>query len=515
MRKKHLTGKPSASLPPNPHFFVRRGPPPLLVTPDCTSDIGMSGFDGDRPTGTTRILLVDDDLAVLRSLEAILAQSGFQVSAVASVPEALELIGKQQFEVLLTDMNIGEPGDGFTVVGAMRRVQPDASAFILTGYPDIESAIKAVRSQVDDYFAKPLNIDDLLSAIAEARDGRKRRPKTIQARRMPELLRDHVRDVCERWYQEVLRDPELAAIPLTKEERTDHLPDLLQDLIRRLERNSDEWGPGPAESARKHGRARHQQGYTIPQILLETRILQKVISSMIQENLLAIELSTLVPDILEIGYSLQAEVEMSIRAYQAQIPASLQTSFSLLYRSPYLGVAIVDEHHIIDANAALLKMIGYTREQLMRGEIDWVKMTPEKFRPLDEASIEQLREFGVCAPFEKEFVLADGTELPFLIGAIRLTTEPLQWSAYVVNMTEQRKLQAAEQTVREWESRNVLINRLAHEVNNPLAGLVFTTHLLKTYPNLSEDMVRLIDDAIEMLDRITGTVRKVLIESQK
>lgn len=477
--------------------------------------MGMNQLDEDRSTGTTKILVVDDDLAVLRSLQAVLVQSGFQVSAVASVPEALELIGKQQFEVLLTDMNIGEPGDGFTVVGAMRRVQPEASTFILTGYPDIESAIKAVRSQVDDYFAKPLNINDLLSAIAATRNGRKRRAKSIQLRRVPELLRHHVQDVCDRWYQEVLRDPELAAIPLTRQERTDHLPDLLQDLIRRLERHSDEWGPGPAESARKHGQVRHQQGYTIPQILFETRILQQVISAMIQENLLAIELSTLVPDILEIGYSLQAEVEISIRAYQAQIPASLQTSFSLLYRSPYLGVAIANERHIIDANDALLKMIGCTREQLMRGEIDWIKMTPEKFRPLDKAAIEQLKEFGVCAPFEKEFVLADGTELPFLIGAIRLTIDPLQWSAYVVNLTEQRKLQAVEQKVREWESRNVLINRLAHEVNNPLAALVFTTHLLKTYPNLSEDMVRLIDDAIEMLDRIAGTVRRVLIESQK
>lgn len=458
--------------------------------------------------------MVDDDLGVLRSLQAVLEQAGFQVSAVATVAEALELIGKQRFEVLLTDMNIGEPGDGFTVVGAMRRVQPDVCTFILTGYPDIESAIKAVRSQVDDYFAKPLNVKELLAAIKAARSGQKRRAKTVGGRKIPDLLRHHVKEICERWYQNVMADPELAAIPLDKTERTDHLPALVEELIKRLQGTANHWSPAAAESARQHGRARHQQGYTIPQILLETRILQKVLGGVIQENLLAIELSTLVPDILEIGYSLQAEVEISIRAYQAQIPASLQTSFSMLYKSPYLGVAIADEHCIIDANDALLKMIGYTREQLRRGEIDWVKMTPKKFRPLDEAGIEQLKEFGVCAPFEKEFVLADGTQLPFLIGAIRLTSDPLKWSAYVIDLTEQRKLQAAERKVREWESRNVLINRLAHEVNNPLAGLVFTTHLLKTYPNLPEDMVRLIDDAIEMLDRIAGTVRRVLIESQ-
>jgi CheY-like chemotaxis protein len=55
----------------------------------------------------TRILCVDDDLAVLRSLEGVLLYSGFKVSAVASVSEALTLISKHPFDVLLTDLNIG------------------------------------------------------------------------------------------------------------------------------------------------------------------------------------------------------------------------------------------------------------------------------------------------------------------------------------------------------------------------------------------------------------------------
>ena len=166
--------------------------------------------------------------------------------------------------------------------------------------------------------------------------------------------------------------------------------------------------------------------------------------STIHENLFGLDLSTLVDDILEIGETLQADVEISIRIYQAQIPRSLQTSFSLLYRSPYLGVAMADENHIIDGNDAFLRMIGHTREQLMAGEIDWREMTPEKFRPLDESAMDQLREFGTCVPYEKEFVLPDGSSVPFLIGAVRLSAEPFQWSSYVVEMTEQRKLQAAE-----------------------------------------------------------------------
>jgi len=52
-------------------------------------------------------------------------------------------------------------------------------------------------------------------------------------------------------------------------------------------------------------------------------------------------------------------------------------------------------------------------------------------------------------------------------------------------------------------------------VNNPLAGLFFTNHLLSTHPDLSSDMKKLVNDATVMLDRISATVRKVLIESRR
>ena len=471
-------------------------------------------FSIESLMSVTKILFVDDDPGVLRSLETVLVRSGFEVSAVASVPEALELISSKHFDVLLSDLNIGQPGDGFTVVSAMRRVQPHACTFILTGYPDIESAIQAIRSQVDDYFSKPLRVEELLSAITAVRNGKRVADKPAPLRTVADLIRDSQQVICERWLGLVLKDCELAALPLTREQRTDHVPDLLGDLISRLELQSDELGSRAVDAARKHGNMRFQQGYTIPQILFETRVLQQVLSTVIQENLLGIELSTLVHDIQEIGQSLQAEVEISIRAYQAQIPTSLQTSFSILYQSPYLGVAIADQNHIIDANDALLKMIGYSRDQLMAGEIDWFAMTPEKFRPLDMIAVEQLREFGTCVPFEKEFNLPNGQSLPFLIGAVRLSLSPFQWSAYMINLTQQRRTQAAEQKVREWESRNRLINDLAHEINNPLAAMMFTVHLLNTHPDLSDDARALVVDGNSMLERINVAVKRVLLEFQ-
>ncbi len=455
---------------------------------------------------------MDDDAALRTVLSAALRRHDFSVTAVGSVPEALERISNEQFDVLLADLNIGEPGDGFTIVSAMRRVQPGACTFILTGYPDLETAIQAIRSQVDDYFSKPLQLEQFIEAISALRKGKRPLGKAAPARKVSKILRDLLPNICGLWLREVLQDPELAAIPITHAERSDHVPEMMEELIRRLEGPLDSLSPAATEAARKHGRTRFQQGYTIPQILRETRILQQVLSATFQENLFGLDLSTLVPDILQIGESLQAEVEVSIRVYQAQIPRSLQTSFSQLYQSPYLGVAIADEQHIIDANDALLRMIGRTREQLMAEEIDWRAITPERFHPLDTSAIEQLREFGTCVPYEKAFILPDGSFLPFLIGAVRLDVAPLRWSAYVVDLTEQQKLHQAEQKLRAWETRYALINELAHELNNPLAALTFSLHLLATHPDVSEDTLKLITDATIMVDRIATTVRRVLVE---
>ena len=461
------------------------------------------------------LLFVDDDDALRAALGAVLTHHGFLLTAVSSVPEALELISTQKFDVLLSDLNIGQAGDGFTVVSAMRRVQPEAHTFILTGYPDLETAIQAIRGRVDDYFSKPLQIDRLIGAISALRRGNRPADKSLPTRKVAQVLREFSSLICERWVRQVLADPELAALPLSDAERSDHIPDLMDELIRRLEGPQEELSPIATDAARKHGKVRYQQGYTIPQVLFEARVLQHVLTSTIQENLFGLDLSTLVHDILEIGETLQAAVEISIRVYQSQIPLSLQTSFSRLYQSPYLGVAIADENHIIDANDAFLRMIGHSREQVAAGEVAWRKMTPERFRALDSSAMDQLREFGTCAPYEKEFVLPDGTAMPFLIGAVRLSAEPFHWSAYVVEMTEQRKLQAAEEKVRAWEARYRLINHLAHELNNPLAAMTFTVHLLSTHPHLSGDMSKLVDDASEMLDRITSAVRRVLEEMQQ
>lgn len=123
---------------------------------------------------------------------------------------------------------------------------------------------------------------------------------------------------------------------------------------------------------------------------------------------------------------------------------SLSQSVALLQNSEYLGVLIASLDGIIDANDAFLNMVGLSREEMVAGQIDWRTMTPAEYRLRDERGLEELRQKGVCVPFEKEYVLRDGTRLPILIGAVRLKAEPLKWVCWVVNLRTQKQAAAAE-----------------------------------------------------------------------
>lgn len=111
-----------------------------------------------------RVLLVDDDPALLETLAMILAKHDFEVAAVGTVPEALQALAETKFDLLLTDLSM--PGDGFTVVREMYRVQPRAGRVVLSGYISAwQRAPSDVRGIVAEYIAKPVSIGELVQAL--------------------------------------------------------------------------------------------------------------------------------------------------------------------------------------------------------------------------------------------------------------------------------------------------------------------------------------------------------------
>src|ERR1700722_13083473 len=108
-----------------------------------------------------RVLLVDDDEAVRAMMTATLEAKGFGVASAASVPAALKLITTEKFDVLITDLHMPNPSDGFAVITAMRHSQPDALTLLVSGYPDVKSAVDAILLEVDEVMMKPFQFEKL------------------------------------------------------------------------------------------------------------------------------------------------------------------------------------------------------------------------------------------------------------------------------------------------------------------------------------------------------------------
>lgn len=264
----------------------------------------------------TRILFVDDEAGIRNTLKPILEQHGFEVTVAATVPEALEQMNHATFEVLLSDLNIGQPGDGFTVVSAMRRVQPQAATFILTGYPDFDTALQAIRSQVDDYLLKPTDVPTLIHTIQSRLENRRHIPPDRPIKRVSDLMEESLSEITKEWLRLVKAHPELGAIHISDKDRVDHLPLLIDEMAKRVDKGAEITTERAKSAAFAHGKERAQHGYTIPLVVIEMRLLQHVLSAVLQHNLIRMDLSTVIGDMMLVGESLQEQLEFSIRGFQ-------------------------------------------------------------------------------------------------------------------------------------------------------------------------------------------------------
>lgn len=259
-----------------------------------------------------RLLFVDDEPSIRLTLSMYLEDQGFSVRTVATVPEALSLITQEEFDILIADLNVGQAGDGFTVVSAMRRTQPGAVTFILTGYPAFETALEAIRLQVDDYITKPADPDTLVDKI-RAGLAEPKREHYVNSKRLSQVVEENIPEITESWLDAVRADPMLGAIRISDEARTDHIPRVLEVTLRISK--GDQIGDLDTHAARDHGVGRRKQGYTVPLLIRETRFLDEVIADCMQQNLLVIEISYLIPDMIIIHQTIQKLLEESVSAF--------------------------------------------------------------------------------------------------------------------------------------------------------------------------------------------------------
>src|SRR5947209_1995674 len=225
-----------------------------------------------------RMLFVDDEPNIRLTLPQILRMHGYEVEVASNVTEALSAIQRTQFDILISDLNIGNPGDGFTVVSAMRRTQPECITLILTGYPGFETALQAIRSQVDDYLVKPTDVERLVETIEEKLNHRTPH-KAPPTKRVAEIIKDRQIEIVDRAMASILSRKKGRKALVSK-----GLPELLCAIATCLNGGPEHKS---AVQGAVHGALRRDQHFSIDDLFDEFRTLERAVYEVVQENLLA------------------------------------------------------------------------------------------------------------------------------------------------------------------------------------------------------------------------------------
>ena len=264
-----------------------------------------------------RVLLVDDDGAVRAMMNEALERKGFEVVTASTVSEALGRIAAESFDILITDLHMPDPGDGFTVVTAMRHSQPGALTLLVSGYPDVESAMAAILLEADEIIVKPFEIGRLTDLVHERMLSRKP-TKRLDKERVGHILQRCSVSIIEGWLIRAKQSSALNCLHLSDEERTGHLPRLVEDLAFRLSKSSEASRDGDAifsAAAVAHGKLRYQQGYTPEMLVHEARILQVTIFGTLQSNLNYLDFSLQLPDVMTIADEVDSQLTQAMAGY--------------------------------------------------------------------------------------------------------------------------------------------------------------------------------------------------------
>ena len=201
---------PSASLFPPPLYPLPLGEGKLIIGQSPEGDPVRGRGVWDREEGTWRVkslcwrqskvkeegpmdyfraLVVDDEQDFLETLVNRLQKRNIDTAGARSGEEALEIMKKKLFDVVILDVKMPGGMDGIETLREMKKIQPLAEVLLLTGHASVETSIEGMKLGAFDYLLKPIKIEDLMTKMAEAFEKKNAHDQKIRKARIKELLR--------------------------------------------------------------------------------------------------------------------------------------------------------------------------------------------------------------------------------------------------------------------------------------------------------------------------------------
>jgi PAS domain S-box-containing protein len=487
-----------------------------------------------------RILFVDDEPTIRETLPKILALSGHTVVSAASVPEALLAITTQRFDLLISDLNIGHPADGFIVVSAMRRTNPDCVNFILTGYPGFDSALRAIREQVDEYLVKPMNIPQLLRSIDEKLRthgihelGARNEPQLRADKRISMILLENLPRIIELALAAMKEDEILGDLPSTDLQRTEGLVHALGELVKFLDEDGSAFGDVAPAPAARGGQLGKQQRYPFELIVQHKRILKKVISRVLNENLLWLDMSLLLPDLTRLTdllfQQLATSIHTSLEAQGRPVPvehlrerkvdaqpvsASVERLDAIIESAMDAIISLDAQQRVVLFNHASELLFGCSAADAMGEPLD--RFLPEHLREVHRQHLDRFGKTGVTSrsmrsPATLNAVRSNGDLFPIEATISQVGAgDQKRYTVILRDITNRKQVERALVQSEKLASVGRLSAAVAHEINNPLEGMKNLLYMITTVPSDVEMVRKYAAMAETEVMRIAGIVQQVL-----
>lgn len=135
------------------------------------------------------VLIVDDEEDFIETMVNRLKKRKIDASGVLSGEEALELMKKKEFDVVILDIKMPGGMDGIEALREMKKIQPLAEIILLTGHASVETSIEGMKLGAFDYLLKPITLEDLLPKLAQALEKKDAHDQKIRSARIKETLR--------------------------------------------------------------------------------------------------------------------------------------------------------------------------------------------------------------------------------------------------------------------------------------------------------------------------------------
>jgi two-component system cell cycle sensor histidine kinase/response regulator CckA len=211
-------------------------------------------------------------------------------------------------------------------------------------------------------------------------------------------------------------------------------------------------------------------------------------------------------------------LDISVRKRAEESLRGSEARARRLVESNIIGISTGDPNgKLIDANDAFLALLGFTRDDLLSGEMRWDALTPPEYRDTDQLAVERLRNTGIASQWEKQFFRKDGSRVSVLIGATTLmgARGEIEVVSFVVDISERKRLEAQLRMGQKMEAVGQLAGGIAHDFNNLLGVIIGWSEVLEERLDKNDPLRPKAEQIKKAGQRAAALTRQLLAFSRK